>query len=95
MSMRTLIVGGGIAGLSLASFLKQRGLEPVIVEQAEKWSRIGYGISLWGNGIKILQTLDLGEKFLSEGAQIEEWTLRNQQGEVLSNIQLEYGQSPP
>ncbi|MFB6076821.1 MAG: FAD-dependent oxidoreductase, partial [Candidatus Nanohaloarchaea archaeon] len=49
-----LIVGGGIAGLSLAGFLRDRGMRATVVEQAAEWERVGWGIGLWGNGIAVL-----------------------------------------
>lgn len=51
--MRVLISGAGIAGLALAGFLKAQGVEPVVVEKAQAWSRLGYGIALWGNGVRL------------------------------------------
>ena len=32
--MRTLIVGGGVAGLTLAALVRQRGEEPTVIEIA-------------------------------------------------------------
>lgn len=54
--MKILIVGGGIGGLALAGFLKDKA-EITLVDKAPKWGDIGYAIALWGNGQKILDKL--------------------------------------
>lgn len=48
--MNILIVGGGIAGLSLALFLKKAGISPVVVEQAPALRTEGYMIDFFGSG---------------------------------------------
>ena len=41
-----LISGGGIAGCTLAYFLRQHGFRPVVVESAPAFSRVGYLLAL-------------------------------------------------
>ncbi|MCY3985910.1 MAG: NAD(P)-binding protein, partial [Candidatus Dadabacteria bacterium] len=48
--MRILIVGGGIAGLTLCALLEQRGFSPTVVERAHKYGNVGYVIVLWPSG---------------------------------------------
>jgi 2-polyprenyl-6-methoxyphenol hydroxylase-like FAD-dependent oxidoreductase len=38
---RILIVGGGIAGLSLATALHQEGFHPELIERSTAWPAIG------------------------------------------------------
>ena len=38
---RVLIVGGGIAGLTLAGLLTQRGFRPVVVEKYPNYGHLG------------------------------------------------------
>lgn len=93
--MKVIISGAGIAGLATAGFLLQQGIEAVIVEKASEWSKIGYGISLWGNGIKMLQGLGLDEKLMEKGIKIDKWMIRNSRGDVLSELQLDFDNIPP
>lgn len=93
--MRILILGAGIAGLALAGFLKAQGLEPVIVEKAKAWSRLGYGITLWGNGIHMLERLGLADQFYAVGDRIDAWMLRNGQGQTLKQADLQLAHLPP
>ena len=56
--MKILIVGGGIAGPALASFLASDSrFEVTVVEQAPEFKDIGYGISVWPTGARILNKL--------------------------------------
>jgi 2-polyprenyl-6-methoxyphenol hydroxylase-like FAD-dependent oxidoreductase len=43
---RPLIVGGGIAGLTLAATLHQQGFCPELVERSPEWPAVGAGIML-------------------------------------------------
>ncbi|MEU8803337.1 FAD-dependent monooxygenase [Spirillospora sp. NPDC048819] len=51
--MRVLICGGGIAGLTLAYWLRRRGIEPVVVEHAPHGRLGGYGIDFFGTGYDV------------------------------------------
>jgi 2-polyprenyl-6-methoxyphenol hydroxylase-like FAD-dependent oxidoreductase len=52
-----LIVGGGLAGLTLANYFERQNREPLIVEQAPDWRASGYGIGLWEDGLAVLEEL--------------------------------------
>ena len=52
-----LIVGGGIAGLTLAVALRRRGLAAEAVELQPRWNILGVGISLTGPTLRALQSI--------------------------------------
>jgi 2-polyprenyl-6-methoxyphenol hydroxylase-like FAD-dependent oxidoreductase len=54
-----LVVGGGIAGLTLAVALRRRGIEVEIVEIAPQWNILGVGISLTGPTLRALHSIGL------------------------------------
>ncbi len=64
--MRVLIVGGGIAGLTLAALLQQRGIRPVIVERASHYGGVGYVLGLWPVGGRVLFGLGLHEALVDK-----------------------------
>lgn len=41
---RILIVGGGIAGLSLATALHRQGYSPELIERSTAWPAVGAGV---------------------------------------------------
>ena len=54
---RALIVGGGIAGITLALGLKKQGVEVEIIELSSEWAIPGLGIALLGPTLRALQTV--------------------------------------
>ncbi len=58
-SRNVLIVGGGIAGLTLATALGRDGHRAEIVEIEPAWNILGVGISLTGPTLRALRTIDL------------------------------------
>lgn len=62
--MRVLIVGAGIAGLTLAALLKQRGLTPTLIEKAESLGEVGYMLGLYPIGANVLRELNCYDKYL-------------------------------
>jgi len=62
--MKILIVGAGISGLALASFLKKHDhFEIDIIDKSTDWSHLGFTIGIWDLGRKILSKLDLDNEF--------------------------------
>jgi 3-hydroxybenzoate 6-monooxygenase len=60
----TLIVGGGIGGLSAALCLARRGADVTVLERSESFAEVGAGIQLAPNAIRILQQLDVLDSIL-------------------------------
>jgi len=87
--MKILIVGGGVAGLTLSALMLKRGFKPKLVERAPKLSKVGYVIVLWPSGSKILKGLGIYEKFLEKGCQFTNYYVSNNKGEVLKTYTIE------
>ena len=56
---KVLVVGGGIAGLTLAVALRRRNIDADIVELQPKWNVLGVGISLTGPSLRALKSISL------------------------------------
>ena len=56
------IVGAGIGGLALAAFLRKLGMEARIYEQASQFARVGAGIQMTPNAMKVLRGLGVEER---------------------------------
>jgi 2-polyprenyl-6-methoxyphenol hydroxylase-like FAD-dependent oxidoreductase len=85
---RILIVGGGIAGLSVATALYRQGLKAELVERSAAWPAIGAGINLPANGVRVLRALGLGEAADHAAAEVRRWSFFDQQGELLCTTDL-------
>jgi len=57
--LKVAIVGAGIGGLAVAATLRQFGLEVQVYEQAGQFARVGAGIQMMPNSMKVLRGLGL------------------------------------
>jgi 2-polyprenyl-6-methoxyphenol hydroxylase-like FAD-dependent oxidoreductase len=62
---RIVIVGGGFGGLCFAAALHKVGLKAVVLEQSDKLRPEGTTITLWKNGMRILELFGLADQFRS------------------------------
>lgn len=83
-----LIVGGGLAGLSLAGYLQRQGIEPTIIEQSPEWRDAGYGIGLWDDGLTVLDELGLLDAARDRAADPRGFAVRASGGELLTRASL-------
>src|SRR4051794_18981792 len=60
--MRIAIVGAGIGGLATAGALFRAGYDVHVYEQASRFARIGAGIQMMPNAMKVLRGLGLEER---------------------------------
>jgi 2-polyprenyl-6-methoxyphenol hydroxylase-like FAD-dependent oxidoreductase len=86
---RILIVGGGIAGLTLARAFHHQGFRAELVERSPSWQATGAAIQLHANGMRIVHALGLGEAVEQAGAVVRHWMYCDQDGEVLCQTNLE------
>lgn len=86
---RILIVGGGIAGLTLASALYRQGFPTELVERSSIWPAIGAGIAVQPNGMRVLHALGMGSALEQVGAIIRRWAFCDQQGQMLCETDLQ------
>src|SRR5580698_8461164 len=64
---RIAIIGAGLGGLSTAGFLQRAGFPVKIYEQAPTFSRIGAGIILSANVMKVLRRLGIEQALVAAG----------------------------
>ena len=87
--MDIAIVGAGIGGLAAASLLTRAGHEVNVFEQAPRFARVGAGIQMAPNAVKVLRGLGLEAHvrrigFQSDVALSREWNT----GEVTGELKL-------
>ncbi len=61
------IVGGGIAGCTLAILLAERGVAVTLIERQQRWQFHGSGIFVYSNGLAALQTIGVLPAILASG----------------------------
>lgn len=86
--LKVVVIGAGIGGLTSGIALSQAGYEVEIYDRVKEMRPIGAGISLWSNGVKVLNRLGLGEKMAQIGGLMDRMQYRTMTGEVLNDIDL-------
>lgn len=82
--MKILIVGGGIAGLSLARALERRGMQADLVEHHADEPAGGTGLYLPGNATRALEELGLLDSVRAEAVAISTQRILDSRGRQLS-----------
>ncbi|MFI6291998.1 nitroreductase family deazaflavin-dependent oxidoreductase [Nonomuraea sp. NPDC050790] len=57
--MRVLVNGGGVAGLTLAYWLRRGGFEPVVLERSPHGRLGGYGMDFFGTGYDVARRMGI------------------------------------
>ncbi|MGE3871956.1 MAG: FAD-dependent monooxygenase [Parvibaculaceae bacterium] len=65
--MRAAIVGCGLGGATAAIFLSRAGYDVTVYEQAPALTRIGAGISLGPNVLKVMREIGLADRLIEVG----------------------------
>jgi FAD-dependent urate hydroxylase len=86
--LKVIVVGAGIGGLTAGIALQQAGYEVEIYDRVRELRPVGAGISLWSNGVKVLNALGLGQQMAAIGGQMDKMEYRTKTGELLNDIDL-------
>ena len=98
-SLKAIVIGAGIGGLTTGIALLQAGYEVEVRDRVRELRPVGAGISLWSNGCKVLNHLGLGKKLAAIGGTMNYMEYRQITGDMLNHISLqplieEVGQRP-
>jgi 6-hydroxynicotinate 3-monooxygenase len=70
------IIGAGIGGLALAGLLSRQGANVRLYEQAKQFQRIGAGIQMSSNAMRVLRALGLEQHLRARAFEPPAWTHR-------------------
>jgi 2-polyprenyl-6-methoxyphenol hydroxylase-like FAD-dependent oxidoreductase len=87
--MKILISGAGIAGPTLAYWLRYYGFEPMIVERAPKLRTGGYIIDFWGIGFDVAERMGLLPDIRREGYIAREVRVVGRRGNRVAGFPVE------
>jgi len=85
---RVLVVGGGIAGMSLGIGLRRAGIRTDIVEIDAEWNVLGLGIALLGPTLRALRTIGLLERCIEQGFGYSSFAVGNPAGKIVQTVDL-------
>src|SRR5215475_12558378 len=83
-----LIVGGGIAGMTLAIGLNRAGIRSEIVEINPEWTVLGVGISLQGPALRAFRMIGLLDRCVGIGFGYSQFKTCDAEGNVTATFQL-------
>jgi FAD-dependent urate hydroxylase len=70
--MKVIVIGAGIGGTSAALALQKLGHEVVVYDRMRENRPVGAALSLWSNGVKVLNWLGLGPQVAALGGQMDD-----------------------
>ncbi len=87
-NLNAIVIGAGIGGLTTAIGLRQAGFEVEVYDRVKELRPVGAGISLWSNGVKVLNRLGLGDQMAQIGGLMDRMEYRDLGGKLLNDIDL-------
>lgn len=87
-NLKVVVIGAGIGGLTAGIALTQAGYEVEIYDRVQDLRPVGAGISLWSNGVKVLNRLGLGNQIAQIGGEMNRMEYRTKTGDLLNTIDL-------
>src|SRR5688500_80719 len=87
--LEIVVVGAGMGGLTAALALRQAGYTVQVYDRVAALLPAGAGVSLWCNGVKVLNRLGLGESLAAVGGRMERLCYRMKTGETLTDFSLQ------
>ncbi len=88
-SLKAVVIGAGMGGLTAGLALRQAGYTVEIYDRVRELRPAGAGISLWSNGVKVLNQLGLGPEIARIGGQMNRMTYFSHTGELLTDLSLD------
>jgi 2-polyprenyl-6-methoxyphenol hydroxylase-like FAD-dependent oxidoreductase len=81
--MRVLVVGAGVAGLTLAQLLRREGLHPVLLERSASGTEAGYMLGLMPIVDPAIDALGVWDSYEEHSVAVTRYGLRNRLGRIM------------
>jgi 2-polyprenyl-6-methoxyphenol hydroxylase-like FAD-dependent oxidoreductase len=79
------IAGGGLAGLTVATALAQRGWSVRVHERGRELREIGAGIFVWENALRVLEEIGAYDEATSRAERISSWRLYDERQRLIQD----------
>jgi len=87
--MKVIVIGAGVGGTSAGIALQKLGHEVVIYDRMRENKPVGAALSLWSNGVKVLNWLGVGDEVAALGGDMADMVyLDGHTGETLCDFSL-------
>ncbi|WP_183573044.1 FAD-dependent oxidoreductase [Mucilaginibacter sp. X5P1] len=89
---KVIIAGGGMAGLTLALFLKKAGIPVAVYEAYPEFKNSGLSFTIAPNGMQVLAELGLSTAIIKSGNIISAFEFKNAGGGRIARIRTGHGE---
>ncbi len=86
--LRVLIVGAGVAGITVAALLRKQGLHPVLIERMVGMEHPGYMLALMPTVDQALKDIGVHDEYLARSAPLARYAFRSHRGRMLRSDDL-------
>lgn len=87
-SLRVLIAGAGVAGVTLAALLRKQGLHPVVIERMRTMAHPGYMLALMPLVDPVFDDLDIRQEYLARSTPLSRYAFHSHRGKRLRTDDL-------
>ena len=87
--MKVVIIGGGIAGLTLGIFLRKKNIEAIICERLTDAPSKGHAFLMHADGLVTLKEINLWNKATLPGRMIDTYILKRPSGIEVNHLHLD------
>jgi len=87
--MKVVIIGGGIAGMALGIFLREKNIETVVSERLVDMPTRGHAFLMHSDGLAKLKKLNPDKKISLAGKSVNAFSLRRPSNKEIKNLQLD------
>ncbi|MGB3042246.1 MAG: NAD(P)/FAD-dependent oxidoreductase [Xanthobacteraceae bacterium] len=87
--MRVLVVGAGVAGLTLAQLLRRSGLNPVLVERTSSSTEPGYMLALMPLVNQAIREIGVWDDYVSQSVPFHHYRLHGHRGQLLREYEID------
>ena len=87
-AMNILIVGGGMAGWTLAGHLRRRGITPTLVERVPQYRRVGFSIGLYPFSANTMRESGVFDRYREASLWAQDYAMFDAGGGELSRMSV-------
>jgi 2-polyprenyl-6-methoxyphenol hydroxylase-like FAD-dependent oxidoreductase len=87
--MRVLVVGAGVAGLTLAQLLRRSRLNPVLIERASSSTEPGYMLALMPLVNQAIREIRVWDDYVSQSVPFHHYRLHGHHGQLMREYEID------